>query len=87
MSGHEILKVVRERRGASIASRIPPGALLGGDEDFLDGSMGGGGLVMRPEDEADVAQIEYLKIAGCYVLDRESEIVDELKRLVKKVVL
>ena len=86
MSGHELLKVVRERRGASIASRIPVSPTT--TTTTVTPTMTTPELVvMLPETEADVAQIEYLKIVGCYVLDREGDVVDELKRLVDKVVL
>jgi F-box-like len=82
VSGHEILRVVRARKEAVVDNRLTaemqrPLTLAMGGEEASSGSV--------PEEEADVAEIKYLKIAACYALDREGEVVDDLKRLVERV--
>jgi len=78
VSGHEILRVVRARQEAFVGSR---GAGLGLRTDVVADE------VQRAEGDGDavVAQITYLKILGCYTLDRDGEIVEELKRAVRRV--
>ena len=82
VSGHEILRVVRARKAASAGARGVDGAPRTGVE-----AANAPGEVERAEGDggAAVAQIMYLKISGCYALDRDGEIVEELKRAVRKV--
>jgi hypothetical protein len=90
VSGHEILRVVRARRDAVIASRMQNASfrhllpMLPGSADVL-GHLDGGGAPPVSEREPEVTELTYLKITGCYALDREGEVVDDLKRFVTRV--
>jgi hypothetical protein len=89
VSGHEILRVVRARRVAAIASRVLS-AHMSSMLMAIDGAGPYPGLgvpELPPEAEADVVEITYLKIAGCFGLDRDGDVIDELKRLVKRTIL
>jgi hypothetical protein len=93
VSGHEILRVVRARKLGAMTSRMQGS---NGHHSFPFPSLNGDLAmdVLRPEPtaltsevELEVTEITYLKIAGCYALDREGEVVDDLKRLVPRLLL
>jgi hypothetical protein len=76
--GHDILRLVRARKAASAGSRgAGRGMQTIVDADDMQQTEGGDGAV---------AEVTYLKISGCYTLNRDGEIVNELKMFVRTVV-
>jgi len=83
VSGHEILRLVRARKAASIDTRsVDHGPQAVVEREDPSGELQG----TEGDRDVAVAQITYLKISGCYTLDRDGEIEEELKRVVRRVI-